>query len=469
MNKDITMAVIIPVYNVESYLVQCLESVIKQSVSFDEVILINDGSADNSRLICEEYTSKYDFFRLINQKNRGLSAARNIGLVHVTSEYVLFLDSDDYLRTDTVKWLKDELKKFRQDAIYFDAEIHCEKGYEVDKNYYDRDMKRYAGIRMSGESFFSICYPEKYIVSACMAVYKKETLKASKLLFPEGLYYEDNYFTISFMLKAKNVSYIPEKLYQRRYRKDSITTSTYSEKKFNDHIKIVSLVWEVVCKQKNIFLPENKIFFKVINNYCFLNLKHFRSCADQNIILSCDVKNRFYSIVKTYESLVEQYYFDDKIENLALLNDILRNLKEIVIYCQKYKIKTKLLIKKIGKKQKKFYKMLLYDLPLNVQGYKVGIYGTGKHTEGLLAIYESLIGKIICDLIFIDSYQKNGGYLDRKIIQYQQIDNSFDLIIISSFIYRQEMIENIRKINKEVPVYTFYDMVNEDIFSQITL
>ena len=99
---NVTITVIVPIYNVEKYLVECLESIASQTIAFDEVILINDGSTDKSLLICEKYVSKYSYFNLINQKNQGPSSARNQGLKHMTKEYVMFLDSDDFLDRKSV-------------------------------------------------------------------------------------------------------------------------------------------------------------------------------------------------------------------------------------------------------------------------------------------------------------------------------------------------------------------------------
>ena len=90
------ISIVIPVYNVEKYLRECLDSVIVQSYRNKEVILVNDGSTDNSIEICEEYDMKYPFIKLINKKNGGLSDARNVGILNSTGEYILFLDSDDY-------------------------------------------------------------------------------------------------------------------------------------------------------------------------------------------------------------------------------------------------------------------------------------------------------------------------------------------------------------------------------------
>ena len=92
-----TLSVIIPVYNVELYLEDCLESIVTQTEKFYEVILVDDGSTDSSKVICERYCRKYANTRLISQKNRGLGAARNTGLANATGEYIVFVDSDDYV------------------------------------------------------------------------------------------------------------------------------------------------------------------------------------------------------------------------------------------------------------------------------------------------------------------------------------------------------------------------------------
>ena len=102
--KNITISIIIPIYNVERYLEECLESVVNQSDSFDEVLLINDGSTDNSLLICERYTSLYNNIKLINKINEGPSIARNIGMQYASGDYIMFLDSDDFLRLDSVSF-----------------------------------------------------------------------------------------------------------------------------------------------------------------------------------------------------------------------------------------------------------------------------------------------------------------------------------------------------------------------------
>lgn len=465
---NISITAIVPVYNVKKYLHQCLDSIAQQTVVFDEVILINDGSTDGGLSICEKYTSKYDYFKLINQENRGLSASRNVGLDHTTSNYVMFLDSDDYLRIDTVMLLKEKLSRFRPDAVYFDSEIQCEDGNIDRKNIYDRNMEEMNGIYMSGWDFFERCYPEKYIVSACMAVYNMKLIRDKEIVFPEGLYYEDNYFSFVFMTNASNVTYIPEKLYQRRYRNNSITISEYSEKKFIDYSKIVLLIWEEIIENKNAVLSEQKrkLLLEFVNDHCDMVLNNYRLCIERNIILGNEAQVCLGSIKKKYRLLLDQYYSADKWNDLILLNKTIRNMKRLVLYYPENKTNMEGLIKTLIKKQQQCYQVLLRDLPLDKEKCKVGIYGMGQHTKGLLAVYEELIGRIICTLVFIDSYIESGMYNGKQVINYKQIDESFDLIIISSFVYQQDMINKVKSIDKKIPIYNFYNSeINADLFS----
>lgn len=468
MDKNVTISLIVPVYNVEKYLTQCLESIVRQSVSFDEVIIINDGSTDQSQSICEKYISQYNYFKLINQENRGLSSARNIGLDCASGEYVMFLDSDDYLRYDAVKILKEKLQKTSGDAIFFDAEIFFDKNVlENNKNIYDRSLAGLDGKIMSGEEYFSRCYPKNYIVSVCMAVYRIQLIQKEKISFPEGIYYEDNYFSFVFLEHAEKVAHISEKLYYRRYRINSITTSDYSERKFSDHIQIGLLIWDEVLKRSSTLTrKKEEIFLKYVSDYYCMIIERYEYCRESYIQLNENVENKMRMMAENFFMLLYVLHLEKVNENLVLLNQAVKGIYCTHLYMSKNLDKEKILIQNIVKKQKHIYSVLLKKIPLNVPGAKVGIYGTGKHTEGLLMIYEKLFGKISCDLFFLDSYKDNGYIWGRKLVNYKEIDLSVDLIVLSSFIYEKEMLKNIKSIRNEVPIYRFYNDMERDIFAE---
>lgn len=136
------ISVIIPVYNVEDYLDECIKSVIMQTYKDIEVLLINDGSTDNSKLICEEYSKRYSFIKVINKKNEGLSHTRNVGIKKSTGDFLIFLDSDDYWEHDflgdliklynedkEIDYIFFRYKYFRESNYYFEEEV-----LKIDRN-----------------------------------------------------------------------------------------------------------------------------------------------------------------------------------------------------------------------------------------------------------------------------------------------------------------------------------------------
>ncbi len=467
---NITISLIIPVYNVERYIGECLSSVVNQSDSFDEVILINDGSTDNSQFICEQYSSIYKNIKLINQKNRGPSIARNIGIQYASSNYIMFLDADDFLRFDTVKILKNYLQKKQYDALFFDAEVFIEDdcSYTVNKDGYNRKNLNIDNIEISGMSFFEISYPENYVASACMAVYHKEVIEKINLKFPEGIFYEDTYFSFVFTISAKQIVYIPENLYQRRYRNNSTMTSRYSEKKFRDQVKIGLLMWEKILDTQECYkLTYRKLFLEFVSDYFCLILDNFQMLKEYNEKIDNKTEYCLERMIRQYIVITDKLLLKDTVCDLSLLNKLLYNLDYIrfgkITFPTEY---IKEIIVKIVNNLKNTYLKILRKLPLQKENYSIGIYGMGKHTEGLIAIYEKLIGEIKCDLVFIDSYDDNKIYKNRRVINYKRINNEFDLIIISSFLYEQEMIENVKRVNKTIPIYRFYEVLKKDIFSQ---
>lgn len=462
----VTISLIIPVYNVENYLVRCLDSVIHQTILFDEVIIVNDGSTDHSLEICEKYVSTYQYFKLINQENRGLSLTRNRGIFEASGEYVMFLDSDDYLRSDTVVILKEKLQKTRYDAVFFDAGIFSDETVlKNKKNIYDRSSAGLDGKVMSGEEYFIRCYPENYVVSACMAVYKTQLIKEEKILFPADLCYEDNYFSFVFLEYARSVIHISEKLYYRRYRTGSITLSEYSESNLSDHIQIGLLIWDEILKREDtLFSNRKELLLKYASDYLFVILDKYKHCKASNIPLSEKLDNDLCIIAERYVLLLKKLQLEEVSNDLLLFNQVLTGIYNIKL-CMGKNLDEITIVQNIVEKQKLIYYSLLKSIPLNIPGYKVGIYGTGKHTKGFLTIYEKIIGKINCDLFFIDTYKDEGQLWGRDLVNYKRIDSLTDLIVLSSFLYEQEMSENIKCVQSGIPIYGFYNDIKGDIFS----
>lgn len=228
----IKVSIVIPVYNVEKYLEECLESAVKQKFDSFEIIAVNDGSTDNSLNILESYAKKYEFFKIINQVNKGLSGARNTGLKNAKGMYVYFLDSDDFIDLNTIKYSYNEAINADLDILCFDAESFIDKEFidvKIQQNY-DRKHKLSKVVK-SGCDFLEETLNENvYRAPIWLNFYKKSFLDENKLLFAEGYLHEDEIFTIDAYILARKMKYVDKKFFHRRVRENSITTTGITEK-----------------------------------------------------------------------------------------------------------------------------------------------------------------------------------------------------------------------------------------------
>ncbi len=231
INDPILISVIVPVYNVESYVSQTIDSLIHQSLKDIEIICINDGSTDRSLDVLKTKYSNSSKVRIYTQNNQGLSAARNNGARLAKGKYIYFIDTDGLLEDKALETLYNKLDANKLDVLFFDAENffdHCDKdvmdSYCARKNEYS-DI--YPGIdlmkRMSENG--------EYSVSVCLQIIDREFYIKNNLKFINGILHEDNAFTFNCMLNAKKVSHIQQRLYKRRVRSISITTmgATYRD------------------------------------------------------------------------------------------------------------------------------------------------------------------------------------------------------------------------------------------------
>lgn len=231
------ISIIVPVYNVEKYLNQCLDSIVSQEFSYNfEVICVNDGSTDGSKLILEKYTKKYSNVKLVEQKNCGLSAARNTGFRNSIGKYIMFIDSDDYLENNNViSMLYNEVTENNLDFIIADFEYDYEdknKNYRIDR---ETTIKN---CIMEGRELFDKGIKSNSIMSIVWnKLYSREFLDKNNLYFYEGILYEDMEFTPKAYYLAERVKYIDEKIIMYRQREGSIM-STINEKRVVDFIKV---------------------------------------------------------------------------------------------------------------------------------------------------------------------------------------------------------------------------------------
>lgn len=225
------ISVIIPVYNVEKYLEKCLDSVINQTYKNIEIILVDDGSTDNSGVICDEYKEKYKGITVIHKKNEGVAKARNTGKEYVRGEYFCFIDSDDFITENYIQVLFDLAEKYGADIACCGYKYIWPDGKEkrticADKpdsyEYSDKGINVICGM-LHGKSMF--------LPSCCCKIFRTST--AGDFAFPEFLIGEDFLASMDYYAKAEKVAYINMPMYCYLQNDDSAMHSVNPEKIYN--------------------------------------------------------------------------------------------------------------------------------------------------------------------------------------------------------------------------------------------
>lgn len=243
----IKFSIIIPVYNVQDRLERCINSVLNQHCQEIEVIIINDGSTDDSYSICKRFEEKYNFITIINQKNRGLAAARNKGIDLAKGEYIVFLDSDDYLVPDKLNKIYVELQTRKVELLGTVRKEIDENGKFLG-NYYNCS-KVEKGKIINGRDYLRT-YGCKYSVMVWQYIYKTEFIKQNKLYFFEGIYHEDSEFMTRVFMKVSRVYFSNILFYNYCYFESSIMRRK-NIKRCYDLIRVSELINKTAKKIKN--------------------------------------------------------------------------------------------------------------------------------------------------------------------------------------------------------------------------
>ena len=255
------VSVIIPVFNVEKYIKECIDSVINQTLTDIEIICVDDGSTDNSLNLLKQYSDTR--IKIISQENKGLAAARNEGVKHATGEYIAFLDSDDFLNYSALEKLYNLADKHFLDIVITKIINFYDETYEKFTDcYFDMAFLK---EKCQDKVFnYKDIYDEvlNISVTAPGKLFKRDFIKNIK--FKENLIFEDNPFFVEAIFKAQRVYFLDEYLYNRRIRKDSIISSHYSQ--FSDLIEIYDVIYQLLIKMGVYEDFKDKIFKKKFSN-----------------------------------------------------------------------------------------------------------------------------------------------------------------------------------------------------------
>lgn len=258
------LSYIVPVYKVEKYLEECIESILSQSMDDYEIILVDDGSPDVCPEICDSYAEKYpEKIRVVHKKNGGLASARNTGLKVAKGDYIFFLDSDDYLAEDKVHELYEKAVEFDADVLqtsYFNLkESTGERGrlytsFDTEKLYTHQDMER------------ELCYvsSKRRIIFVWRHLYKRSFLEKNGIVFEERLRIaEDGPFNMQALSRAKRFVAVDIPVVCYRHRDDSLQRQKYVP----DYDKWLYLQWSLKLKYYSENCTPSQVFYEDIGEY----------------------------------------------------------------------------------------------------------------------------------------------------------------------------------------------------------
>lgn len=229
------ISIVVAVYNIESLLHHCVDSVLRQDDTDWELILVNDGSEDNSDILCRKYASADSRIKYVKKENGGLSSARNAGIRAASGEWIIFVDGDDYLLPNTISTLKELIQQSGDSVDLVQYGFLEVANYELFRpNAVKKTLIDIVEDRV--EMFERLLYIGGEAASGCTKLIKMSVAKS--LLFKEGIIHEDEEFTTRPLFKVNAVAYTDFKPYVYVRRKNSITTSCFSEKRL-DIIKIM--------------------------------------------------------------------------------------------------------------------------------------------------------------------------------------------------------------------------------------
>ena len=254
------ISVIVPVYNSEKYILDCVNSVLDQEFSSYEVIIVNDGSTDESLTILQSLAKQSDKIRVVSQENKGVSAARNLGLQLSQGDYIVFLDADDYLHKDALMTFMDVAHSCKADFVY---STKC----FVTKN--QKNIKKQVRRVVSSREAVSDLLDPKVIVGSWNKIYRKSFLVENNIKFNEKLMYGEGLnFIVDCSLRSEKTIMIEDRLYYYRRDNYNSATTSFSLDKIKNGDFALKLVEEKLIESlgaSNVMFVYHRLLFRLVS------------------------------------------------------------------------------------------------------------------------------------------------------------------------------------------------------------
>lgn len=305
--KKVCISVIIPVYNTEQYLIQCIESVLKQSFREYEIILVDDGSGDSSSKICDKYAHNHDNIFAYHKENEGLGPTRNYGVCKAVGEYITFLDSDDWYRPDTLELLYKAAEDNKAEIIFFDFMISDAHTKKISRSYENEQYKNCA-------VFFEAKMRRCKLPSCCTAMYKREVWNEKRIFFP-ATPFEDNAVYPLVLLEFEKKAFVSEGLYFYRTNHGKTITTTIK----NDLQRVEPLVCLVEeLKKRNYFDKFKEEIFCFCYNQLSVSLDIIKNQCEMHL---------YEQYVEIFNKFLKNYFG----ERIGFVSELPRKIEVSVI------------------------------------------------------------------------------------------------------------------------------------------
>jgi len=291
-------SLIIPVYNSADFLEKCMDSILSQSFTDYEVILVDDGSTDNSIELCKSYHD--DRIRLFEKENGGASSARNLGMEQASGDYIWFIDSDDWIAENSLQTIYHHLETNYVDMLVFDYHQIDMKGQLAPRKLSEINSTTYSGPAYV--KAFKVLEPAPWTM-----VYKRSFLRNIGLRFEQGMVYEDFYFNLQAFRHAAKVRKIIDRLYYYRHRENSVTTSGWGKLNVESQLKVLSLLKQLYADQ--VFDDEYLSWRMKLDGYFLLMLFQYGNASVRPL-------RPYFERIKELELRIPTHYSDSWIDYL---------------------------------------------------------------------------------------------------------------------------------------------------------
>ena len=342
----VKVSVVIPVYNVEDFLAECLDSICNQTLEDIEIICVNDGSKDKSLDILNEYASRDGRITVIDQENGGHAVATNRGMDLACGKYLFLMDSDDILDLTALEETYDVAEKRDVDFVIFQA-----INYYMDKDEYieEENYSMNALADHVGDSVFSYRDVRDFVfdisVTPWSKLYKRKFIEDAEIRFPEGLVFDDNVFFFDVLFAAERITFLKKHLFKRRWYPTSSTRA--GDLRFLNYIEISNLIWDVFRKYDVFDEFKETLYAKKVSTvyYWYQNIQdeYKQDFLDamkkdyENIALNADLYDDFMEII----SERNQFIFKSALsaENVMEFDLVVENYE---LKCENQQLKSKI-------------------------------------------------------------------------------------------------------------------------------